>query len=255
MSPLYPTAFFEGQITGSVSSAEVVVPLVLSEFRVRSVVDFGCGVGGWLKAFENNGITDYLGIDGEYVSRHQLRIPDNRFSPQDLTAPKKLGRRFDLACSLEVAEHLPASCAEQFVSALVEAAPVILFSAAVPGQGGTNHVNEQWQSHWANLFQKNGYVAIDYIRPKIFYDNRVEYWYRQNILIFCNPDYCPKHLSPTINRYELDRIHPELLIAIKSGPQTGRAALNQIFRDTRVLINAFLRKARLMPSPSAQKLN
>jgi len=150
----YDESFYQGQQDGSVSSAQIVVPIVLSLFPCRSVVDFGCCVGGWLKEFERNGVADYLGVDGDYVARHLLKIPADRFRPIDLRNVSDLGRGFDLACSLEVAEHLPEDRAKSFVAALVKAAPVVLFSAAISLQGGTEHVNEQWQSYRAKLFAR-----------------------------------------------------------------------------------------------------
>ena len=141
-SAVYDETFYERQQDGSIRSAEIVVPIVLSLFPCHSVVDFGCGVGGWLREFERRGVNDYLGVDGDYVSRQMLKIPADRFMPLDLRNVGDLGRRFDLACSLEVAEHLPEERAKPFVAALVKAAPVILFSAAVPRQGGTGHLNE-----------------------------------------------------------------------------------------------------------------
>jgi len=235
MALLYSEKFFKGQQAGSGNSAEVVVPLTLSLFPSHSVVDVGCGVGRWLKEFERCGITDYLGVDGDYIPRHLLKIPAEKFMPCDLTTLTELGRRFDLACSLEVAEHLSEECAEQFVSVLVKAAPVVLFSAAIPGQGGVNHLNEQWQSYWANLFAHRGYVCVDCIRPKIFYKHRVEWWYRQNILVFCQPDRCPPQYAPVTEKYDLDRVHPQLI------PKSGRAAIKAAVGNLKLVGKAIVR--------------
>jgi SAM-dependent methyltransferase len=210
MKEPYTRDFFEKQQESSISSAEVVVPIVLSLFPVSSVVDVGCGVGGWLKAFERLGIDDYLGIDGDYVPRDMLKIPVNKFISCDLRTLTDVGRRFDLACSLEVAEHLPEHCAEHFVSVLVKTAPVVLFSAAIPGQGGTDHLNEQWQSYWCKIFNKHEYIAVDCIRPVVHGDSRVEVWYRQNILVFCKEHLLPECCSPVIEPYYLDRVDPEM---------------------------------------------
>jgi len=240
----YDESFYEGQQDGSVRSAQIVVPIVLSLFPCRSVVDFGCGVGGWLKEFERHGISDYLGVDGDYVSRDLLKIPADRFRPTDLRNVDDLGRGFDLACSLEVAEHLPENRAKPFVAALTKAAPVILFSAAVPLQGGTDHLNEQPQSYWAKLFAEHGYIVLDCIRPAIFDDYRVEWWYRQNILMFCQPGKCPPALKAVASPYDLDRIVPEMVALTASGPHSGRAAAKKILQSTSVLIKAIIRKIR-----------
>src|SRR5262249_27564705 len=150
-----------------------------------------CGIGAWLATFEQHGVTDHLGIDGDYVPRNLLRISTERFRVADLTELAPPDRRFDLTCSLEVAEHLPPACAPRFIATLVDLAPVILFSAAIPGQGGTNHINEQWQSYWGALFKAHGYIGVDCIRPFVFNDARVELWYRQNTIVFCEPGNIP----------------------------------------------------------------
>jgi len=180
----YDSDFF-GRITdGARSSARRTVPLVLELIPARSVVDVGCGGGTWLSVFAENGIEDYLGVDGDYVDRSQLDIPMERFRGHDLEQPLVLDRTFDLAVSLEVAEHLDPPVASTFVTWLVKLAPVVLFSAAIPGQDGDHHVNEQWPAYWGRLFAEQGFVGIDCIRPLIWDDPQVEYWYAQNAILY-----------------------------------------------------------------------
>lgn len=113
-----------------------------------------------------------------------LQIPSERFLSQNLNDPISLHRRFDLAISLEVAEHLPTANADGFVQTLTGLADVVLFSGAIPGQGGTHHVNEQWQDWWAKRFLSVGYVAHDLIRPAIWNASQIPVWYRQNVLLY-----------------------------------------------------------------------
>jgi len=180
----YDSAFFANVAGGSLESARVVAPLVAELVQPRSVVDVGCGVGTWLRAFVDLGVTDYLGLDGDYVNRADLKISADRFRAADLTDPPPLGRTFDLAVCLEVAEHLPGASADRFVGFLTAAAPVVLFSAALPGQGGTSHVNEQWPKYWCQRFEARGYVRLDPVRPRVWRDRRVEWWYQQNICLY-----------------------------------------------------------------------
>jgi SAM-dependent methyltransferase len=180
----YTDAYYESLREGARRSARVVVPLVVRLVRPRDVVDVGCGQGTWLTVFREHGVEDVWGIDGDYVDRGRLEIPRERFLSRDLTRPLHPGRSFDLAVSLEVAEHLPADCAEAFVASLTALAPVVLFSAAAPYQGGQNHVNEQWPAYWAELFAARGYVPIDCLRRRLWDDERVEWWYAQNMLLF-----------------------------------------------------------------------
>ena len=183
-SSSYSTKFYAGQVDGSAHSAAVVVPLVLSLLPVKSVVDVGCGVGPWAAEFLANGVREVWGIDGDYVNRSQLRIPPDRFVARDLTKPLQFNRTFDLAICLEVAEHLPESRAGSFVSDLTSLSPCVLFSAAIPGQGGTHHINLQYLPYWIDLFQRRGYKGIDPIRPRILGDPSVEWFYQQNTVMF-----------------------------------------------------------------------
>lgn len=183
----YDEQFFEGLHAGSRNSAEVIVPLVLELIRPRRVLDIGCGDGTWLTVFQAHGVEEVLGVDGAYA-KSALRIPEEQFVTADLGKPLKLAQQFDLVVSLEVAEHLPAECAETFITSLTEHGSLVLFSAAVPFQGGTDHVNEQWPDYWAAFFREKGYVPVDCIRKKVWDDDRVEWWYAQNVLIFARHD-------------------------------------------------------------------
>jgi SAM-dependent methyltransferase len=198
MDETYTPAFFARQREYARSSAETVVPLVLELTGARSVVDVGCGTGTWLAAFETHGIEDVLGVDGAYVQDAALELAPERFLAHDLTRPLKLPRRFDLVMSLEVAEHLPAEHAATFVGSLASLGPIVLFSAAIPGQGGTNHVNEQWPAYWAALFAERGYVHVDCLRRRLWADETVAYWYAQNSLLYVSADELPRYerLSP-----------------------------------------------------------
>ncbi len=228
MTAHYKEDFFKKFADGSLRSAEVVVPLVLELARPASVIDFGCGVGTWLSVFRAHGIADILGLDGAYVKKGLLRIPEDRFVALELEKPVRMGRTFDLVVSLEAAEHLRPECAETFVGSLVAHGPLILFSAAVPLQSGEHHVNEQWPEYWAARFRERGYEAIDCIRRKIWQDARVEWWYAQNIMLFAEREYLER--NPLLKKeFEktassmLSVVHPRnylFQIAWRSDPRT-----------------------------------
>lgn len=182
----YTEHFYTTQRDQSRRSAEVIIPEVLSMLPVESACDVGCGVGTWANVLIKNGVKDVVGIDGDYVTRALLEIPQDSFLPFDLRKPLRLDRQFDLVISLEVAEHLEEEFAAQFIESLTILSSVILFSAAIPFQGGVNHFNEQWQDYWADLFEQEGYVPIDCIRKKFWRNPIISPHYASNILMYCD---------------------------------------------------------------------
>lgn len=183
---VYQPEFFDYLEETSTRSARVIVPHVMNLFGVTSVVDVGCGCGAWLRTFSEHGVESIRGIDGSYVERNKLLIPEHYFTPMDLNGAFQIPGEYDLAVCLEVAEHLPAANAEHLVSQLARCAPLVLFSAAIPGQGGVHHINERFPSYWHELFKKFGHIVLDPIRPKIQRDRSVEFWYRQNIVVYAS---------------------------------------------------------------------
>jgi SAM-dependent methyltransferase len=182
--PAYDHAYYEMLQEGTRRSARVILPGIMDLLSPRSAVDLGCGSGGWLATFLELGGEHILGVDGPWVDPSTLQIPADRFQVADLGSGFTAPQRFDLAMSLEVAEHLPESAMEPFVKSLVGLAPAVLFSASVPDQGGTGHINERWQADWAARFERRGYTAIDAIRPVHWNDRSVEFWYLQNTLLY-----------------------------------------------------------------------
>jgi SAM-dependent methyltransferase len=185
----YSAQFFKSLGRESKQSAEVMVPLLIELIRPRSVVDIGCGTGEWLATFQGAGVLDVFGIDGHWVPLDQLRIDQTLFQAADLSEPLRLKRAFDLAICLEVAEHLPARVAKDLIRGLVGLAPTILFSAAIPGQGGVGHVNEQWPEYWKEMFDAEDFVMIDCLRGKVWNNPAVQPYLAQNALLYVARDH------------------------------------------------------------------
>lgn len=183
----YQPGFYEAQHSAT-SSARRILPWLLDIVQPASIADIGCGIGGWLEVARMHGVADFMGVDGEHVPADLLLIPPTQFQRRDLTQPLSLGRSFDLALCLEVAEHLPPARAESLVADLAALAPVVVFSAAIPGQGGTFHTNEQWPDYWWSRFEAAGFHAIDAIRPRFWRDADIDWWYAQNTIIYARPD-------------------------------------------------------------------
>lgn len=206
--------FFEQRDQQSRHSAQAVIPIIMDMLAPRSVVDLGCGVGTWLAVFHEHGVQRVLGVEGGEVDLSLLRIAPEAFQRADLSKPFAFGQSFDLAMSLEVAEHLPESSANDFVASLVKLAPAVLFSAAVPHQGGIHHVNEQWPQYWVDRFATHQYQVLDAIRPRIWHDPQVQAWYAQNTFLFVRQDLVDANPKLSQARQQtrmhmLDLIHPQ----------------------------------------------
>lgn len=213
MSKYYGSDFYAGQKVGSLKSAEIVIPLILNLIKPKSVIDVGCGVGTWLSVFKKNGIQDVLGLDGDYVDKNLLEIKPDEFRATNVAHPIEIGRVFDLAISLEVAEHIAQEAADTFIESLIKMAPVVVFSAAIPHQRGANHVNEQWPDYWREKFSKHNYVAIDCIRARVWDNEDVKVWYRQNTIIYVLEDFLEKNPALKAEFFrnsgnQLSMVHP-----------------------------------------------
>jgi len=186
MTHIYNDTFFDYIDGGARSSAKALIGLANSWIKPRSVLDLGCGRGVWLDEWHAAGVGRVHGVDGAYVNRETLAIPRDSFQVADLTKPLTFDAKFDLAQSLEVGEHLPTSASDTLVDSLCNSANRIVFSAAVVGQGGEFHVNEQPLSFWQEKFAARGFHAYDCLRPYLKSNSAVEPWYRYNAVFYAN---------------------------------------------------------------------
>lgn len=185
---VYDKGFFDSHRIGSAQSARAILPIVFEYIAPKSVIDVGCGSGDWLSVALELGVHSVLGVDGDYVTEDALSIDSSQFVRSDLTRPLEIERRFDLAICVEVIEHLSNLSETTLIESLVKAADVIVFSGAIPQQGGTHHINERWPWHWARLFGRHGWGTFDVLRPRIWHDRTIEWWYRQNIFLVVKED-------------------------------------------------------------------
>ena len=170
-------------------SAAIVLGLLYEHYKPQTVIDIGCGQGAWLAAAESLGSKMLKGMDGQWVKKEALLSQHIDFTAVNFDAAiPKLNEKYDLCISLEVAEHISEVNANKFINLLCEASDTVLFSAAIKYQGGMNHINEQWQSYWVDLFKSNGYECLDLFRATLWNNMSVEYWYRQNTFLFVGPN-------------------------------------------------------------------
>jgi SAM-dependent methyltransferase len=197
---MYDDTFWKLEEKTAVASAEIVLPSVLEATGAASVCDVGCGTGGWLRVAADHGKKIH-GFD-EY--KGPLLIDEEMFTRCDIKAGIACDF-FDLALCLEVGEHLFEESAAPLVDGLARAR-YVLFSAAIPGQGGIHHVNERWGTYWAELFAEHGYVGSSDIRWQFWDALDVADWYRQNILIFATPSFLERAgYRPGV----IDVVHPQ----------------------------------------------
>lgn len=215
----YSTEFFTSRREKTLASAQPIVDYLWAVIKPESVLDVGCATGIWLAQAQKQGAQTLMGIDGPWVPREELEFEEKFFLEHDLsqTSPTDVGF-YDLALCIEVAEHLPPEAADRFIDFLTSHADVILFSAAIPGQGGTGHVNEQPQSYWYNKFSDRLFECFDIIRPNFWNDPSINVIYKQNMLVYVRAESAfHTHLlgndyvsSKVTTQYSLDRIHPYL---------------------------------------------
>jgi len=214
LADIYGKDFFDSQFQGSLASARVYLGRLRSVWSPSSVVDFGCGRGAWLAAWRELGVKHLVGIDGEWVSGDTKRSDAMQFLPYDLNNEVKLAERFDLAMSVEVAEHVEPRSSDTFFRSLSNLSDAILFGAAFTGQPGANHINTRPHSFWASKFLASGYQIFDLFRPQFWSDERVEPWYRQNTFMYVKPAHpLAKALiaageRPSADARFVDAVHP-----------------------------------------------
>lgn len=219
MKTSYGHDFYADRHQATLHSARTVLALVLDVLPpVRSAIDFGCGVGTWLSVVKERGADEVRGMDGPWVDQSLLAIPKECFRTINFEDKIVLDRRYDLAITLEVAEHVSPGGADAFVDSLVGASDVVLFSAAIPLQGGVDHVNEQWPEYWIDKFASRGYEALDFLRRQIWGDARIPFWYRQNVLLFVKrerltgiPALAALHAAG--NPPPIAMVHPDLFLS------------------------------------------
>jgi SAM-dependent methyltransferase len=218
------------QEEANVVSAGRILDIVMDYRRPESVLDVGCGLGTWLKVAQSRGISDIRGIDGSWCDPSKLQVDARLVEALDLEKNFDLGRRFDLVICLEVAEHISASAADHFIASLTRHAPMVLFSAAIPHQGGHHHVNEQFLPYWVERFARLDFRPLNVIRGKIWDDQTILWWLRQNVVLFAEQgliagDERLRRAAEESAACPMSMVHPDIYL---SRVQMGMQAMEQM---------------------------
>lgn len=189
-SNLYNSDFYTQQGSASDLSAQVVVPFLANALKPESMVDIGCGMGFWPRAFARAGVPVSHGVDGAWTHAGTVLTPGKdlfEFDFGQAEMPFRLDLplpRYDLVTSFEFVEHIAPERADALVDLFCGLADVVVLGGAIPHQSGVHHVNEQWADYWSDKFAARGYACCDLLRP-VFWDNpEVEPWYAQNTLVY-----------------------------------------------------------------------
>jgi len=183
----YTQNFYESVSARADLASKAIFSIFGDLFEVASIKDIGCGNGTWLReSLNNNSIRSRIGYD--LSSAIESSIPFNNediiFRETDLELKNCDFDFTELTLCLEVAEHLTSESAIRLVERICDKSNFVIFSAATPGQGGFNHINEREFKYWISLFNSRGYIAFDIFREKIQSQTRIPTFYRNNIFLF-----------------------------------------------------------------------
>jgi SAM-dependent methyltransferase len=170
---------------------QIIALAIVEIYQPKTVVDFGCGPGYLSRELAKLGV-QVTAIDG--FSQPDLSGVSVEFETLNLNDPTLIanfftGKYFDLAVSLEVAEHLEPEVSTTLVNWLTKVAPVVVFSAAVPGQQGDGHINLRPRDYWHSLFTQHNFTVADRIRERLRRHPSVAHWYRYNVLDYVHIDH------------------------------------------------------------------
>ncbi len=184
---MYNADYYRGVDDSTGQSAPTIVECVVRDLHPRSLLDVGCGTGAMLVEFRRHGV-DARGLEYGDAALKLCRsrgLPVKRFDLErdGLRAPDVA---YDVVLSTEVAEHLPASSANRYLELLVSQSGTVVFTAATPGQGGLDHVNEQPHDYWIAKFATRGYRMDEPLsrRWRGEWEGKVSPWFAKNVMVF-----------------------------------------------------------------------
>jgi hypothetical protein len=182
-----------------------------------SLVDFGGGAGSWCVAAQQLGVDQVLLVD-QCPSSQVIKSLNNshNFLWCELDKGIPSVGSYDIAISIEVVEHLPDAQGRSLIGRLTETSNIVLFAAAIPGQGGIGHINEQLHEYWHNLFLSYGFTCHDILRWRLITNQKLPWWIRQNIFVYSNASY-PSLTHHYNHLNDLELIHPDNLRRLVHG--------------------------------------
>ncbi len=167
--------------------ASIIADYIARTFHPKSVLDVGCGTGTLMNSLASLQIAvkglEYSEAALRFCRKRKLNVQKFDLENDILTKVEQ----FDLVVSMEVAEHLPASVSDRYIDLLTQSANRVVFTAATPGQGGHDHVNEQPHEYWIDKFSRRNFRYNEPLSLKWreeWSKTTIPFWYSHNLMIF-----------------------------------------------------------------------
>jgi SAM-dependent methyltransferase len=167
-------------------SATIMARTIVDSFHPLTVVDVGCGTGHLLVSLRALGVRG-IGLERSPTALLACRHRGLDVRKFDLESAENFSEHADIVVSTEVAEHLPAQFADHFIDLLANIARVVILTAATPGQGGTDHVNEQPNGYWIEKFRQRAFRFEERLTHRWrneWVEKQVTTWYWANLMVF-----------------------------------------------------------------------
>jgi len=184
---IYDKDFFQRNDDSRMRSAQIMAESIITHFAPSTVIDVGCGSGALLYCLQCHSVKvqglDYSNAALDICRSRGLNVMKFDLENDVMVDPKM----FDLVVSTEVAEHLPESSSERYVDLLCSVSDKVLFTAATPGPGGIDHVNEQPYEYWIEKFNARRFhydKVLSELLASIWKEKGVLGWYHENVMVF-----------------------------------------------------------------------
>lgn len=184
---LYTREYYQTVEAEALRSVQAISRSILTDLRPASVLDVGCGTGVLLSQLQAGGVRcrglEYSSAGLQFCRERGLDVTQFDL---ETDAPDG-GCRVDTVISTEVGEHLPETVADRYVDLLCRAGDTVVFTAATPGQGGWDHVNEQPHAYWIAKFRARGFdldEPLSLAWRKSWEQADVASFYWMNLMIF-----------------------------------------------------------------------
>jgi hypothetical protein len=156
---MYSTAFHKAIESDELPQAVRVADYIQKYIKPSVFYDFGCSTGLYLREVKKRLPT--IESRGFEFSKDAVAValcPD--VIETDLTLPLSLEKQPNtLGLCLEVLEHIEDTHWKEVLTNLTKTCNTLIFSAALPGQGGTGHINCRPRIDWIRRFHELGWVV------------------------------------------------------------------------------------------------